>query len=160
METHRWMFKAETYVIWIINFITVRLQKSLQLNTLLLTVDILSKGMVELFDLCIVVSIFTWQRTNLHWCRRWIAIVLVSCKCFFALSIICFKYTLTEILLLLLFKLDPLLSTKVARSNHHIRNWPSVNWPVVEPLAVNIPSAERRRVIWVSFSHALYFVKV
>lgn len=45
---------------------------------------------------------------------------------------------------------------RAQRSYHHIRNRPSVNWPIVEPLAVNIQSAERRRVIWVYFSHALH----
>lgn len=68
------------------------------------------------------------------------------------------KYTLTEILPTLHFKLDPLQSTKVARSNHHIRNWPTVNWPIVAPLAVNTQSAESRGVICVYFSHTVHVV--
>lgn len=41
-------------------------------------------------------------------------------------------------------KKDPLQSTKVIRRNHQIKTQPAVNCPIVEPLAVNILSAEGR----------------
>lgn len=60
------------------------------------------------------------------------------------------------------FKSDPLQSTEVIGWNRHIKNWPAANWPIVEPLAVNILSAERRSVtgfaLLIEFIFCKFFV--
>lgn len=98
------------------------------------------------------------QRNHLNCSRQMLMFLMDSHSLTFIWFYFLLKYTLTEILPTLHFKLDPLQSTKVARSNHHIRNWPTVNWPIVEPLAVNTQSAKSRGVICVYFSHTVHVV--
>lgn len=119
---------------------------------------------MQLIHLMLTEKLF-FVETDMHYLKLSFICLSACCTChtMFFLNVfvpvdILNEHTLSEILLMLHFNLDPLQSTKVVHCNHHIRNWPTVNWPIVEPLAVNILSAEGRRVIWVYFRYALNFV--
>lgn len=100
--------------------------------------------------------------SNAHKCGNEVTFFLNGCLPRFLTSLLLglflLKCTLTEILPMLHFKLDPLQSTEVIGCNHHIKNWPAVNWPIVEPLAVNILSAERRRRSVTGFTLLIDFI--